>query len=315
MDNFAEEALKKIDELLMKQEDEKGKLMNEIRSELLKLNASAGEDKAAEKIQMTNEEDEKKVMAGYENIDAESESEPEIVPEPYEPMLIAVMGAKSRVGTTHCAVEIANYFMRRDKRTAVMEFNDSGGFSAMGRYFSQESEEFFYKDVKYYARCTLQLLDMAASSGKYDFLILDLGNYSEEKTLFLRSDVKFIVSSGKPWELESLFIIFREINKNVLLQTNFIFNFVPESGKEAIIAGMEELGRVYFSSYIENPYEEVDGNIEGILKEYIEKPEIPEEDINERTKKASLFRRHKHEKNEEQRKRKKDFVQAVSATE
>lgn len=315
MDNFAEDTLKKIDELLTKQEDEKGKLMNEIRSELLKLNASAEEDEATEKVQITNEEDKQEVITDNEDINAESESEPEAAPEPDEPMLIAVIGAKSRMGTTHCAIEIANYFMRQNKRTAVMEFNDSGEFSAMGRYFAQAPEEFFYKDVTYYARCTLQLLDMVATSGKYDFLILDLGNYSAEKNLFLRSDVKFIVSSGKPWELESLFIVFREINKNVLLRSNFIFNFVPESEKEAITAGMEELGPVYFSSYIENPYEEIDENIEEILEKYVEKPTTLEETINEKTKKVSLFRRHKREKNKEQKERKGNFVQAVSAAE
>lgn len=324
MDNSIEETIKKFDEILTRQTDEKEKLLQEIRSELIKLNASSVNDEVEveETVQVICEENQQGIKDDYENIDAEPEVEPEQEPisgsEPDEPILIAVVGAKSRMGTTHCAISIANYLARHNKRTAVMEFNGSGEFAAMGRYFSQASEEeFLYHDVKYYAGCTLQLLEYVAAAGKYDFLILDLGNYSAEKTLFLRSDVRFIVSSGKPWELESLFLVFREINKNILLQSNFVFNFVPENGKEAITTGMSELGQVYFSSYIENPFKEIDESIEGLLKEYTKNEELPEEPVKSKENKiSSIFRRNdKHEKNGKRGKRKNNLVQAVSAAE
>lgn len=323
MDNSIEEALKKFDEIITRQTDEKEKILQEIRSELVKLNASSIKDEVEETAKMLCEENQQDIKATYENIDAEPEEEP--APEPKlgsesdEPILIAVIGAKSRMGTTHCAISIANYLARHNKRTAVMEFNGSGEFAALGRYFSQESEkEFLYQDVKYYVACTLQLLDYIAAAGKYDFLILDLGNYSADKTLFLRSDVRFIVSSGKPWELENLFLVFQEINKNILLQSNFIFNFVPENGKEAITEGMSELGQVYFSSYIENPFEEIDESIEGLLRAYTENEKVPEKTVNRRASKiSSIFRRRndKHEKKEKRRKRENNLVQAVSAAE
>ena len=325
MDNSIEETLKKFDEWLTRQTNEKEKILQEIRNELVKLNESSGKDEAGayveveETEQVISEENQQDIKADYENIDAESESESaqesESGSESNEPILIAVVGAKSRMGTTHCAVSIANYLVRQSNRTAVMEFNGSGEFAAMGRYFLQaQEEEFVYQDVKYYSRCTLQLLDYVAATGKFDFLILDLGNYSVEKTLFLRSDVRFIVSSGKPWELENLFLVFREINKNILIQSNFVFNFVPENGKEAILSGMSELGQVYFSSYIENPFEEIDESIEGLLKEYIKIEEDSEGTVNkEKSKLLSIFRRNKHEKNEERGKRKDNLVQAVSA--
>lgn len=314
MDNAIEETLKKIDELLMRQEDEKEQMLKEIRSNLLKINTSSDQDDENEKVfHEKNQQEDVEAMKVNEDIIYGSEPEPEV----NEPLLVAVVGAKNRTGTTHCAISIANYFMRQKKRVAVMEFNDSGEFAAMGRYFDKASEEeFIYNDVKYFARCTLQLLDQIAAHGKYDFIILDLGSYSAEKTLFSRSDLKFIVSGGKPWELESLFLIFQEINKNILLQTNFIFNFVLEDGKEAIMTGMAELGQVYFSSFIENPFEEIDGKIEEVLKEYIEEEKVIEEPVNEKARKvSSIFRRDRNEKSEERRKRKSNFVQTVSAAE
>lgn len=321
MDNSIEETLKKFDEILTRQTDEKEKILQEIRSELVKLNALSEKDmvEVEETAEIICEDNQQDMKANYANINAESElvQEQKLVSESNEPILIAIVGAKSRMGTTHCAISIANYLARQNKRTAVMEFNGSGEFSAMGRYFSQSpEEEFLYQDVKYYAGCTLQLLDYVAVAGKYDFLILDLGNYSAEKTLFLRSDVKFIVSSGKPWELESLFLIFREIDKKILLQSNFVFNFVPENDKEAITTGMSELGQVYFSSYVENPFEDIDESIEGLLKQYVENKDVPEETINKRANKiSSIFsrRNNNHEKNEKRGKRKNNIVQAVSA--
>ncbi len=323
MDNSIEETLKKFDEFLKRQTDEKDKMLQEIRSELVKLNESSIKDRAGADVEVEETaqvicEENQQEEADYENIDAESEpdQESESGSESNEPILIAVVGAKKRMGTTHCAISIANYLARQNKRTAVMEFNGSGEFAAMGRYFFQASEEeFLYQDVKYYAGCTLQLLDYVAAAGKFDFLILDLGNYSAEKTIFLRSDMRFIVSSGKPWELENLFLVFREINKNILLQTNFVFNFVPENGKEAITTGMSELGKVYFSAYVENPFEEIDESIKGLLKEYTKKEEVSEETFNKRKSKIlSKFRRNnKHEKNEKRGKRENNLVQAVSA--
>ncbi len=311
MNDSMEEALKKINELLAKQENEREKALKEIRSELLKFNSPLGEGEEEKNQQADTETD----SEHSESIDPKSEPE-EILPE--EPLLIAVSGAKKRVGTTHCAVSIANYLVRNGKRTAVMEFNTSGELAAMGRYFDQTSEEeFYYKDVKYYAECTLQQLDQAAASGKYDFLVLDLGNYTAEKTLFSRSDLKFMVSGGKPWELEGLFPIFHEINKKILLQTYFIFNFVPENGKEAIAAGMGNLGQVLFTSFIEDPFKEMDEHIEEVLKEYIEHEGDEIATVMEKPRKTakSLFRREQNEKSKERGKRKNNLVQTVPATE
>lgn len=326
MDNLMEETLKRIDELLTRQEDEKNKMLQEIRSDLAKLNVSSGKEDfqkpgntSTEKEQGLYEENLQEEMTNCEDINAEIdatfESESEAEP---EPMLVAVAGATSRAGTTHCAISIAHYLIRRNKKAAIMELNESGQFAALGRYFTQTPEkEFFYNDVKYYADCTLQLLDYVATGGEYDFLILDLGSYSAEKTLFLRSDVKFIVSGGKPWELENLLAVFRKINKNILLQSNFIFNFVPENGKEEIKNGMSELQQIYFSGYIENPFEEIDESIEKIIKEHVKSKEMSEETDkkDEKAKKVSIFRRNKREKKEKRRERKNNFVQAVSAAE
>lgn len=313
MDHSIEDTLAKIDELLTRQEDEKEKMLKEIRSELSKFNLSSKTDESEEPETHLKEKTQQNSMEMLENHeDANWESEIE------EPLLVAVAGTNKRVGTTHCAVSIANHLARQRKRIAVMEFNDSGEFAAMGKYFDQVSEEeFFYKDVKYYAGCTLQLLDQIAASGKYDFLVLDLGNYSAEKTVFSRSDLKFIVSGGKPWELDSLFPIFQEISKNILFQTNFIFNFVPEDGKEVIVGGMGELENVYFSSFIDDPFEKIDESIEEIFKEYTDFEDVPVKNESKEKKKTSkmLSRRIRNEKNEGRRKQKRNFVQAVPAAE
>jgi len=313
LDNSIEDALKKIDELLTRQEDEKEKMLKEIRSELSKFDLSLKTEKTEGQEVLhegKNQQKDIEILENDENISLTSDTK--------EPLLVAVAGTKSRVGTTHCVVSIANYLTRQRKRTAVMEFNDSGEFSAMGRYFDQASEEeFFHKDVKYYAGCTLQLLDQIAATGKYDFLILDLGKYSAKKTLFSRSDMKFIVSGGKPWELDSLLPIFQEINKKILFQTNFVFNFVPETEKEAIADGMGVLEKVFFSSFVEDPFLEIDESIEGIFKEYADHEDIPERNDSKEKKKTLkiLGRRSKNEKNAGRGKEKRNLVQAVPATE
>lgn len=303
MSQSIDETLRKI-ELLEKQDVERKKMLKELRSDLLKFNLSSGGAADLSGEAEPNSLDEEIVSIDNTRV--------EEIPDIVEPLLIAVTGAKARAGTTHHAISIAHHLSRNKKRIAVMEYNDSGEFSSMGRYFNQEAGQFFCnQDVKYYPACTLQLLDQLSISEEFDFIVLDLGAYTEEKTLYARSDIKIIVSSGKPWELDSLLPVFQSLSKSTLKESFFLFNFTASAdAKSKILSGMGDLPNVFFPSYISDPFEEIDGELETLFAEYLE----AEEEVREEKKKLThIFRRKKDEKKEGRRKY--DLVPAISGIE
>lgn len=304
MSDEIQKVLAQIEQLEEKEKQQK-KLMNDLKAVLQNLNAKAEADEPALEEHTEIEEAAPNNILEIEEIDLD------------EPVLIAVAGADTRVGTTHHAIEMASCLCRKGKNPAVLEFNKSGGFMAIARFAGKEQEGcFLFRNISFYPECTLQLLEKIAASKKHDYIILDLGRFSEEKTLFSRSDVKLMVSGARPWELESLLPVFHALDKEVLKNAYFIFNFVSQSEemREKIIGGMGELKNIIFADYIADPFLKIDEMLEILLLEYVDVPE--EEAEYEEKKKLTLFRRKKDEVFRKRRAgRKYNFIPAISAAE
>ncbi len=202
-------------------------------------------------------------------------------------ILIGLTGAEHRAGVTHLSFSIGNYLAGQGYQVAILEMNDSGAFEKLREMYNPviDGKKYIIGSAEYYMDADPAELDEILDQKLYDFIILDMGVYSEfDVDLFQRCDQKFIVSGGKPWEFHHLTEIFEETDMDELQKYSFIFTFTPESIKENVLEGMGQLEKIFFIEYIEDPLMPGE-ELEELLQEY-----LPEETGR---RKFSLFKRNR----------------------
>lgn len=191
-------------------------------------------------------------------------------------IIVGVVGAAPRMGSTHMSIVIANYLRSRQQMTAILEMNGSGNFEEICNSKSAKVFDdgyFTLSGVDFYPGCDRERL--TAISGKlYNFIVLDFGAYGNcDKVLFNKSDIRIIFCGVKSWELPVLEQVFRDQDEDVLQKYHFGF-LCTTSGKlqKEIIESMEPLENVWFPEYSENPFAAEFPEGSGIFAAYLPAP-------------------------------------------
>lgn len=276
MNDSISEVIKKLN-MLEEQDQKKSEIIKELKNQIMSMEVDE-EAGARCEIELGQDDEESETLTEELLNESNLETDKEILITPVdEAFMIAVAGTESRVGTTHHAISMAGVLSRNQKKVAVADFNCPDDYLHIAKAFEEEieNEYFAYQNVDYYPGCSLIVLDKIARV--YDYIIIDLGVFTDQQSLFFRSDMKIICSGGKAWELEGLQNVFTQISKTILEECKFLFNFVPEHDKGKILKGMYPLSQIYFSDFILNPFRETDGGIAEIFQEHIEVLEKPAE--------------------------------------
>lgn len=159
---------------------------------------------------------------------------------------IGVMGCGRGVGTSHLAVELANYLTGvKRKKTALLEWNSHGDFQILERFAGKSSRGhgakqkktsrnqnrngcFCIMEVDYYKMADPAVLSQCLSRD-YHYIIMDYGE-AAEKSLYecARCDIKILVGSLSEWKVEAFLEVLEQTKKR------------DKSWKIAVISGGED---------------------------------------------------------------------------
>jgi serine/threonine-protein kinase len=139
-------------------------------------------------------------------------------------LTIAIAGAQPRIGVTHLAFRLCNYFIQQKRRCLYLEVNSSGCVWSMKNC---------YENVKVAEGiCKIEGIPMLQNSQKgqvdtsdFQIVIKDFGKLTKENLAeFLSAELKFLVLGAKDWELK-----FTEQVLNMVAEYKdiaYLFNFM-----------------------------------------------------------------------------------------
>lgn len=163
--------------------------------------------------------------------------------------LIGIAGSEHRIGTTHAAILLANFFRKKGFMVALLEMNDSKDFSCIQEGFEEKESEggyFTLNGIDFYKNADIRKLGQVMEKS-YNFILLDFGAYEKCDLVTLhRCSEKIIISGSKPWEIESVNTIFEMEEQEVIKDYIFYFNFSLEREQDDIRKGMSIIKNVFF---------------------------------------------------------------------
>ncbi|WP_278320056.1 serine/threonine-protein kinase [Herbinix hemicellulosilytica] len=141
---------------------------------------------------------------------------------------IGIAGAQKRIGTTHMAFRLCNYFIAKNISCLYIEQNDSRCiWQIKNRYYDLKGDQgvIKFKGIPMVSHSDVETADLS----EYNIIIRDYGNLDmKNKEDFLNSHIKILVLGAKDWELgfsEDALEIITEY-KDII----FLFNFL--NGKQ-----------------------------------------------------------------------------------
>lgn len=118
---------------------------------------------------------------------------------------IGIIGTGPCVGTTHFCIMLANYFAGvRRKKTAVIEWNQSGDFSALQKICIGKrmmKKPFRVLEVSYFT-CVSKEEAAWCFSQDFDKIVIDFGWDKSRKLDLLRCERKAVITSLSEWQLQ-----------------------------------------------------------------------------------------------------------------
>lgn len=178
--------------------------------------------------------------------------------------VIGVCGARSRIGATTIALQIAAYYHFNGKKACYVEMNETGFIEkAVALYAGFEKQnDGAYRYMN--NSCVFFLAPQGSLQrvlkSDYDVLIYDYGTAalpSFDSTSYVACNVQIVVAGVKPSEWNgSLACLKRTIFDNSV----FLFNYVPIDDAETILKGMtNRKGRSYcITDYIGDYFSSVE---------------------------------------------------------
>lgn len=205
--------------------------------------------------------------------------------------LIGISGSEHRIGITHTAILLANFFRQKGFMVALLELNDSRAFSSIQEGFEEKEYEdgyFTLNGIDFYKEADLRKIGEVMEKS-YNFILIDFGEYEKCDILtFHKCSEKIIVCGSKPWEIENVNKIFEAEDQEIIKNYIFYFNFSLEREREDIKKGMSVLKNVYFLE-INNDLFSLESTLpdaERVFEEY-----LPEKIEEEKKRLFGKFRR------------------------
>ncbi len=187
--------------------------------------------------------------------------------------MIAVASAQPHVGSTHNAIAIAHFLSEKGYKVGIVEYaeqeNHAFRYMAEEQGFKIKNGKFRWKDVDYYPEFSFK--DLARlNGGNYNFIVVDFGLLTQDKLFNFTSCVtQNIITGSRIWETVKLDDIFKMIEKQLLVNCNFLFYSTPPSAKISIAKKMAPL-KVYHIDYDIDPFDgEVSGGIEELFDDFV----------------------------------------------
>jgi serine/threonine-protein kinase len=198
-------------------------------------------------------------------------------------LTIAIAGAQPRIGVTHLAFRLSNYFIHQKQKCLYQEKNSSGCVWAMKNCF----EEVKYEDGIYEMEGIPMLQNNRSeevNTSKYQIIIQDYGCLTKENLEeFLGTEVKLLILGAKDWELEfaeqalSLVAEYKEIV--------YLFNFMNGRQFQQVMKSMDQKNS-YRIPYEPDPFAQItDKNGLELFHELIR----PLKKVSLRAKMAAVF--------------------------
>lgn len=196
--------------------------------------------------------------------------------------LIGFVGSQERIGVTHNAI-VSGYFLKEQGyRIAIVEnsFKRNKCFQEISESFDldHESDDYFsINNVDFYMDFDFKELHRVLSKN-YNFIILDFGLFEEIDLLeFSRCVKQVVVCGSKPWETSKLNNIFSSAEQTILEDYIYLFNYTDLTNAPALIEGMGELNKVFFTEYSPDPFNSsYFTDLKAIFKEYISEKTVTE---------------------------------------
>lgn len=137
---------------------------------------------------------------------------------------LAVAGAQPRIGTTHLAFRLCNYFIHNHVSCLYMEKNKNRCiWHIFTRHEGLQQEEGIFR-VKGISMTDDRQVQDADLSG-YRIHVLDYGCLTNDNmTAFLQSDIKLLVLGAKEWELSYSEEVLKKISE--YKDINYMFNYL-----------------------------------------------------------------------------------------
>ena len=156
---------------------------------------------------------------------------------------IIFTGNGTSVGTTAAALQLAYNFTKKGAKAAVVFFDKDKKLKELAGYYGlKERKELFYeKESLFLLSSSVPISDELEGC---NFIILDIGAFSEEKRSVLERSVKsFVVTYSKPWD-------FQRLEEMALAKGEAAYLFrAAEEEKRALIRRQMGKEEVYFLDY------------------------------------------------------------------
>jgi hypothetical protein len=205
-----------------------------------------------------------------------NKSEQEEVRTAASKIMIGMAGAMPRIGTTHHSILLANYLRHKKYMVALVEYNGSGAFAAIGEEEKKFDGNYFsIGGIDYYPAATAEKLQTVLSKA-YNFVIVDFGSYLEcDLVTYHKCNECFLFLGSKPWETASAVNIFAKAKESAT-SYHYYFNFCGQDIRTKVKKSMEGIESVHFLENTPDPFTTQDfPDVETILKKYLPNKEKP----------------------------------------
>ncbi|PAD71345.1 hypothetical protein [Paenibacillus campinasensis] len=203
-------------------------------------------------------------------------------------VVIAVVGVEAAVGTTHTTLLITNFISRKGLKVAVVEANESRdfgrieaayegmiGYETSHSMFSIGGVDYYKYPYKY---DIAELLEQ-----KYDYILLDLGDYQSSPYLeeFYRAHVQVIVGHGSEWRQHKIIEFSNKHSHRDQSQWIYCIPHVEKVVIDDVHKAIVEGKLIAIPSH-PDPYQQLkwtDVILENMLREYLGKKRNPNKQI------------------------------------
>ncbi|NMM51638.1 ParA family protein [Paenibacillus aquistagni] len=199
------------------------------------------------------------------------EGRPSLGSSPVSSVVIAVAGTAEGVGCSHTAIMLAQQLARTRHTVALYEANGSRDFERIEcvhrevEYRSLDMNQFHIRGVDY-IKCSAHLQMGELVSRGYDYIILDIGNFSGSAYFdyFRDAHISIVVGSGSVWNQPDIIAFYDQQADQDISQWTLC---IPLATKHIVknIQRLVPIEQIYALPSIPDPFAEQE-NMEEVVR-------------------------------------------------